>query len=79
MTLNGAMALILRYFTELGSLQGLLCKSGWRYSRKLPRTSALSRAPARYAATHSLTTHWHTYVVVSSIDRWRHCVTWNLS
>ena len=29
MTLNGVMALILRYFADFGSFQGLLCKSGW--------------------------------------------------
>jgi len=28
MTLNGEMALILRYFTEFGSLQGALGKGG---------------------------------------------------
>jgi len=28
-TLNGVMAIILRYFTEFGSLWGPLCKSGW--------------------------------------------------
>jgi len=30
MTLNGEMALILRYFTEFGSFRGALCKSGWQ-------------------------------------------------
>jgi len=30
MTLNGVIALTLRYFTEFGSFWGLLCKSGWR-------------------------------------------------
>jgi len=30
MTLNGKMALILRYFTEFGSLRGSLRKSGWQ-------------------------------------------------
>jgi len=30
MTLNSEMALILRYFTEFGSLRGLLRKSGWQ-------------------------------------------------
>jgi len=29
MTFNGEMALILRYFTEFGSFQGALRKSGW--------------------------------------------------
>jgi len=33
MTLNGVMALILRYFTELGNSRGALCKSGWRCRR----------------------------------------------
>jgi len=28
MTLNGVMAVILRYFTELGSFRGALLKSG---------------------------------------------------
>jgi len=37
MTLNGVMALILRYFTEFGSIRGALRKSGWRYS--LPKLS----------------------------------------
>ena len=30
MTLNGKMAFILRYFTELGSFRGALCKIGWQ-------------------------------------------------
>jgi len=30
MTLNGEMALILRYFTEFGSFRGELRESGWR-------------------------------------------------
>ena len=30
MTLNGKMALILRYFTEFGSFRGALRKSGWQ-------------------------------------------------
>jgi len=29
MTLNGAVAVILRYFTEIGSFGGQLCQSGW--------------------------------------------------
>jgi len=29
MTLNGVMALILRYFAEFGSFQNPLSKSGW--------------------------------------------------
>jgi len=29
MTLNGVVALILRYFTEFDSLLGQLCHSGW--------------------------------------------------
>jgi len=29
MTLNGVMAVILRYFTEFGSIGGHLRKSGW--------------------------------------------------
>jgi len=32
MTLNGVMALTLRYFAEFGSFRGLLYKSGWRYT-----------------------------------------------
>ena len=28
-TLNGVMAIILRYFTEFGSFRGQLRKSGW--------------------------------------------------
>jgi len=32
MTLNGVMALILRYFTEFGSFRGALRKIGWRYT-----------------------------------------------
>jgi len=32
MTLNGVIALILRYFTEFGSFRGALSKSGWRYT-----------------------------------------------
>jgi len=34
MTLNDSMAVILRYFTELGSFRGALRKSGWRRRRK---------------------------------------------
>ena len=34
MTLNGVMALILRYFTEFGSFRGALRKSGGRCRRK---------------------------------------------
>ena len=30
MNLNGKMTLILRYFTEFGSVQGALPKSGWQ-------------------------------------------------
>jgi len=32
MTLNGVMAVILRYFTEIGSFRGALRKSAWRYT-----------------------------------------------
>jgi len=32
MTLNGEMALVSRYFTEFGSFQGALRKSGWQLS-----------------------------------------------
>jgi len=32
MTLNGAIALILRDFTEFGSFRGALRKSRWRYT-----------------------------------------------
>jgi len=31
MTLNGEVAVILRYFSEIGSIRGALRKSGWRY------------------------------------------------
>jgi len=34
MTLNGVIALILRYFTEFGSVRSAVRKSGWRYRRK---------------------------------------------
>jgi len=30
MTLNGKIAIILRYFTEVGSFTGALRKSGWQ-------------------------------------------------
>jgi len=33
-TLNGVMALILRYFTKFGSFRGILRKSGWRCGEK---------------------------------------------
>jgi len=33
MTLNGVMAVILRYFTELGSFRDALRKSDWRCHR----------------------------------------------
>jgi len=32
MTLNGVMAVILRYFSEFGSFRRALRKSGWRYA-----------------------------------------------
>jgi len=32
MTLNGVIAVILRYFSEFGSLRRALRKSGWRYT-----------------------------------------------
>jgi len=32
MTLNGVMAVILRYFTEFDSFRGALHKSSWRYT-----------------------------------------------
>jgi len=32
MTLNGIMAVILRYFSEFDSFRGSLRKSGWRYT-----------------------------------------------
>jgi len=32
MTLNGVIAVILRYFSEFGSLRGALRKSGWKYT-----------------------------------------------
>jgi len=32
MTLNGEVAFILRYFTEVGSFRSALHKSGWRYT-----------------------------------------------
>jgi len=32
MTLNGVMALVLRYFTEFGSFRSALRKSDWRYT-----------------------------------------------
>jgi len=35
MTLNGIVAVILRYFSEIGSIRGALRKSGWRYSQTL--------------------------------------------
>jgi len=33
MTLNGVVAVILRYFSDIGSIRGALRKSGWRYSQ----------------------------------------------
>jgi len=33
MTLNGVVAVILRYFIEIGSIRGAVRKSGWRYSQ----------------------------------------------
>jgi len=33
MTLNGVVTVILRYFSEIGSIRGALRKSGWRYSQ----------------------------------------------
>jgi len=33
MTLNGTMAVILPYFSEIGSFWGAQRKSGWRYTQ----------------------------------------------
>jgi len=38
MTLNGVIALILRYFTEFGSSRGALRKSGWCRFKRLSRS-----------------------------------------
>jgi len=53
MTLNGEMALILRYFTEIGSLQGALRKSGWqsRNYGKFTITMSSSKRLQRNRAT----------------------------
>jgi len=32
MTVNGVIAVILRYFSEFGSFRGTLLKSSWRYT-----------------------------------------------
>jgi len=36
MTLNGVMAVILRYFTEFGSFRGALHKRGFNWRRRWP-------------------------------------------
>jgi len=36
MTLNGVMAVILRYFTEFGSFRGALTESGFNGRRRWP-------------------------------------------
>jgi len=43
MTLNGEMALILRYFIEFGSLLGALCKSSWQFTITLSSSKRLQR------------------------------------
>jgi len=53
MTLNGEMALILRYFTEFGSLRVALRKSGWQslnYGQFTITMSSIKR-PQRDRAT----------------------------
>jgi len=42
MTLNGEMALILRYFTEFGSFRGSLRKSGWQTHNYVQFTITMS-------------------------------------
>jgi len=37
MTLNGEMAIILRYFAELSGFRGQLCKSGWSHRQIFSR------------------------------------------
>ena len=57
MTLNGKMALILRYFAEFSSLRGTLRKSGWQsynyrqFTISMSSKKRLRRPRYKYAIT----------------------------
>jgi len=54
MTLNGVMALILRYFTEFGSFQGTLHKSSHLLSQLL-MSSCIRKS---YSLTYAVSLYW---------------------
>jgi len=55
MTLNGEMALILRYFTELGSFRRTLRKSGWQSHNYAQFTIIMSSSKRkRFQRLHSM-------------------------
>jgi len=43
----------------------------------VPKSVTLNDFERRNGPYFALLAHW--YIVVSSVDRWRNCVTWNLS
>jgi len=51
MTLNGVMAVILRYFTELGSSQCAMRKTGWRRRHDKTVLSGWSRSSEMHVET----------------------------
>jgi len=53
MTLNGVIALILRFFTEFDSFAGRLCHSGWRYTYNVRKILSLSSSLSLLAKTNA--------------------------
>jgi len=43
MTLNGVVAVILRYFSKIGSIRGALRKTGWRYFQTFCHRNVVQR------------------------------------
>jgi len=75
MTLNGVMAIILRHFSEFGSFQGTLRKSGWRYTWTFcDRPSSVSNSiydslwPYLYNLRNYSAIMWENKLAISSTD-----------
>ena len=72
MTLNGEMALILRYFTEFGSFRGVLRKRGWQsHNWTISITMSSSKRLQKNRATP--TVRYKYYITV----RWKFCSRFN--
>ena len=54
MTLNGVMAVILRYFSEFGSFQGALSKSSRSLSHLLVSSCVMQQATPQYKNTFAI-------------------------